>query len=100
MNEDPIPTLERRAKEKNLTSAGQRRINLIWEYTQSTIAIMIIASNMIVGIYQGLGFAKESSFPVILSSALFLVIGFYFARTNHTAIGGTGTKPVIEYQGR
>jgi hypothetical protein len=28
------------------------------------------------------------------------VVSFYFSRTNHTQIGGTGNKPNEEYKGR
>ena len=28
------------------------------------------------------------------------VVGFYFSRTNHAAIGGIGVKPNEEYKGR
>jgi hypothetical protein len=85
--------------QEDLTTAGQRKINIIWEYTQSFVAIIVVLANMIVGVYQGFGFTTNS-FPVILSSSLFLVIGFYFSRTNHAAIGGIGNKPNEEYKGR
>jgi hypothetical protein len=40
--------------------------------------------------------------PSVLSNAAFLIIGFYFSRTNHQAIGGVGPKAntVQEYRGR
>jgi hypothetical protein len=38
--------------------------------------------------------------PAILSSALFLILGFYYSRTNHAAIGGVGEKPRDHYTGR
>jgi hypothetical protein len=85
--------------QEDLTSAGQRSINKIWEGTQSVIAIVVVMANMIVGIYQGLA-QTHVEFPVILSSALFLVVGFYFSRTNHAAIGGVGPKPMQPYEGR
>lgn len=91
----PTTTLQ-----QDLTTAGQRRVNLIWEYTQSMIALLVIVSNMIVGVVQGLGFAPAREYPIILSSSLFLVVGFYFSRTNHAAIGGVGQKPEVEYKGR
>jgi hypothetical protein len=91
----PTTTLQ-----EDLTTAGQRRINLIWEYTQSVLAIMVIAANMVVGVYQGFLSDRAMEHPLILSSALFLVIGFYFARTNHASIGGMGKKPNEKYFGR
>ncbi len=80
---------------------GQRRINLIWERTQAVVALMIVLANMIVGTYQGLIYTeKHIEFPTILSNSLFLVIGFYFSRTNHAAIGGIGKKAQEMYSGR
>jgi hypothetical protein len=88
-------------QQQDLTTAGQRRINIIWEVTQASIAVFVVASNMIVGILQGTGHSSVHEFPVILSSSLFLVVGFYFSRTNHAAIGGIGIKPLVNpYEGR
>lgn len=82
-----------------MTTASQRRVNLIWEYTQSIIALMVILSNLIVGVYAGLTTGKVEV-PPVLTNAMFLVVGFYFSRTNHAAIGGVGFKPKQEYIGR
>jgi len=98
-NSSPLPPTTTR--QQDITTAGQRRINFIWEFTQAFIAVVVVASNMIVGVYQGLGFSNsDKEFPFILSSSLFLVIGFYFSRTNHAAIGGIGKKPNTIYEGR
>lgn len=86
--------------QEDLTTAGQRRINLIWEYTQAFIAITVVLSNLIVGAVFGIKRIPAGEFPFVLSSSLFLIIGFYFSRTNHAAIGGTGEKPVQKYEGR
>lgn len=88
--------------QEDLTVAGQRRVNLIWEYTQATIALMVILANVIVGAARGLGYGGPSEYPIILSSSLFLIVGFYFSRTNHQAIGGIGIKEneVTKYRGR
>lgn len=85
--------------QQDLVAAGQRKINLIWEYTQSTISILTVVANMIVAVWDGLH-TTHADFPVILSSSLFLIVGFYFSRTNHAAIGGVGQKPDFVYQGR
>jgi len=87
-------------RQEDLTTAGQRKVNLIWEFTQSSVAIMIIGANMVVAVAQGLGLTKNHEYPIILSSSLFLVIGFYFSRTNHAAIGGIGPKASSKYVGR
>lgn len=78
--------------QQDLVVAGQRKINLIWELTQGlvatsiTLAIIYCAINKIV--------SQE------LTNAFFLIIGFYFSRTNHSQIGGIGEKVMSEYRGR
>ena len=99
MSEIEVSVAPTTTTQQDLVSAGQRRINLIWEYTQSIISLFVVASNMIVAVYDGIS-SHPHEFPVILSSALFLIVGFYFSRTNHAAIGGVGTKPSSPYEGR
>jgi hypothetical protein len=97
-NESIAPTT---TAQEDLTHAGQRKVNLIWEYTQAAVALLVVASNMVVGVYQGLNVGSvQTPFPTILSSSLFLIVGFYFSRTNHSAIGGVGPKPTDAYSGR
>src|SRR5687767_1589779 len=65
---------------KVTTAEGQRRINLIWEVTQSLIALAVTAAV----IYAALrGINSE-----ILGNAFTLIIAIYFVRMNHTKIGG------------
>lgn len=92
----PTTTLQ-----EDMTVAGQRKINLIWEYTQAIIAIFVVVVNMIAALYN-VFVGKDVDVPMILSSSLFLIIGFYFSRTNHQAIGGIGSKPneKQKYEGR
>lgn len=78
------------AQEK--TVEGQRRINLIWEVTQGLIALSITVAIIYCAFY------KISSQE--LTNSFFLIIGFYFSRTNHQAIGGIGGKPIQPYEGR
>lgn len=85
--------------QQDLTVAGQRRINLIWEFTQASIAITVVFANMVAALWNVFQ-NKAVDVPMILSSSLFLIIGFYFSRTNHAQIGGVGNKPNQEYQGR
>src|SRR5579863_9767663 len=89
----------RTTEQQNLTTAGQRRVNLIWEYTQAIVAIAIVASNIAVWIVTAMK-GLPTGAPEGLTNALFLVVGFYFSRTNHSAIGGVGQKPWQEYVGR
>lgn len=88
-----IPTT---TEQEDVVTAGQRRVNLIWEYTQAFIAIIVVLANMIAAVYN-VFMNRAVDVPMILSSSLFLIIGFYFSRTNHTKIGGVGPKP---YEGR
>lgn len=85
--------------QEDLTTLGQRKINIVWEYTQALIAVGVVFANMVVAVYHGMA-VNHGEFPVILSSSLFLIVGFYFSRTNHAAIGGIGVKPGEEYKGR
>lgn len=65
------------------TESGQRRINLIWESTQSLIAVAVTCA-IISSVFM------EATSPE-LSNAFFLVVGFYFGRTNHTKVGGVAS---------
>lgn len=85
--------------QQDLTFLGQRKINLIWEYSQASIALIVVICNMIAALFNVLNH-KDINVPPVLSSSLFLVIGFYFGRTNHSQIGGVGEKPNQEYKGR
>ncbi len=66
--------------EEDRHSYGQRRINLVWEVTQAAIALLVTGAN----VYAALNTIESSA----LSNAFFLVVGFYFGRTNHQRIGG------------
>ena len=79
-------------EQEDIVTAGQRRINIIWEITQAIIAIGITGSIIYCAV------AKSTS-PE-LTNAFFLIVGFYFSRTNHSAVGGVGPKPNVPYEGR
>jgi len=74
--------------EQEKAAVGQRRINLVWECTQSAIAIVVTMSV----VYCGLT-GKQSE---ILGNAFTLIIAIYFVRMNHTKIGGISA----DYRGR
>lgn len=74
--------------QKNKTTAGQRRVNLIWEFTQGVIAILITVAI----IYCAINKIESQA----LTNAFFLIVSMYFVRTNHQLIGGTGPKPLGE----
>jgi hypothetical protein len=73
-------------EQEDITTAGQRRVNLIWEFTQAFIAISITWAVIFITIKQ-----IESE---VLTNAFFLIVSMYFVRTNHTLIGGIGRKPI------
>jgi hypothetical protein len=84
--------------QEDLTTAGQRKVNLIWEYTQACIAIVVVITTMISGIYGQINTTNQV--PNLISVAFGMITGFYFSRTNHAAIGGIGKKPETDYVGR
>lgn len=85
--EDIETALEREARER--VTEGQRRINLIWEFTQGTIAIVLVLT---VSTAMLLGKEVRNEFWLLVA----IVVQSYFQRTNHTRIGGTGYKPLGE----
>jgi len=78
--------------QQDLTREGQRKVNLIWEATQAIIAVVVTAAIVYTAI-------NTISSPE-LTNAFFLIIGFYYSRTNHANIGGVGEKPEPPYEGR
>lgn len=74
--------------------AGQRQISFIWEISQAAIALIITLAV----VYTAITHIVSQE----LTNAFFLIVGFYFSRTNHQAIGGIGLKKneSQEYQGR
>ena len=111
----PVPPTT--TAQQDATLSSQRRINLIWEITQAIIAIGITAANIyanlrppVVGSFITLSLESggqlvlptSSASTTVLTSAFFLIVGFYFSRTNHAAIGGIGPKVDLnaEYLGR
>jgi hypothetical protein len=71
-------------EQQDITTAGQRRINLIWEFTQGIIAVLITLAIIYLGI---LNKANKT-----LEDAFIMIITMYFVRTNHSIIGGIGPK--------
>ena len=69
---------------------GQRRINIIWETTQSIIALCVVLSFLYVTTKMILRSDMNDIAFIVLSNIVALVIGFYFGRTNHAKIGGVG----------
>jgi hypothetical protein len=93
---DELPTgpvavkAARAADEKDRTSLGQRRVNLIWEVTQAIIALAVTLATLYASVTLTVRGEPGSAAFLLLSNAFFLVIGFYFGRTNHQRVGGVG----------
>jgi hypothetical protein len=77
--------------EVSLRTAGQRRINVIWEITQAAIALAVTGSTLYVSAALALKDQGQTAAFLLLSNAFFLVVGFYFGRTNHQRVGGIGS---------
>jgi len=88
--------------QEDLTHAGQRRVNIIWERTQAFIAGAVTVASLAV---VSLAIFLPINGPIAMAGIVFvtnlasLVINSYFQRTNHTRVGGVGPKPG-EYFGR
>ena len=79
MTETGQPSDATTTLEEDRHTLGQRRIHLIWEFTQALIAISIVCAT-VVSVFR----LPETS--ELMSNALFLVLGFYFGRTNHARV--------------
>ena len=66
-----------RSSEDIESGQGSRRVNLVWEVTQAIIAISVTIAIIFTSIR---GISNQE-----LGNAFFLIIGFYFSRTNHAS---------------
>lgn len=66
-----------------IATKNRQQTNLIWERTQAAIAIGTTLAYLVAQIF-GRATPAEG-----LANAFFLVIGFYFGRTNHARPSGT-----------
>jgi cobalamin synthase len=76
--------------QEELRTKGQRRVNIIWEITQALIAMGVTGQALRVSGYLAMSEKADVAAFLLLSNAFFLVIGFYFGRTNHQRVGGIG----------
>lgn len=88
--QSPLPPTT--TAQEDITKQWQRHVNIIWEITQSIISVSVTSSIIYC--------AVTSKTSTELTNAFFLIIGFYFSRTNHSAIGGVGPKVTSIYTGR
>ncbi len=80
--------------EENRKTEGQRKINLVWELTQAFVAIAVTLATLYTSVALALRDKVSDASFLLLSNAFFLVIGFYFGRTNHQRIGGIGSNEI------
>lgn len=79
---------------------------MIWEFTQAFIAITVTVATVASVFMVSIGMVKINSEQTVAMMQLvgmnLLILGFYFSRTNHQAIGGVGKKDDTEqeYKGR
>ena len=85
MPDSPMPATT--TVEQNLRTASQRRVNLIWEYTQAGVALLVVSANIVNELATRFVPTAITTDTGLLGNAFFLVIGFYFGRTNHARIG-------------
>lgn len=100
-------------EQDDLVTEGQRAINLIWENTQSKIALIVVFASvllnciiviMVVFLDKKVDVTQLALISICLqfiNLTCGVIIGFYFSRTNHAQKGGTGRQPQHEaYTGR
>lgn len=92
-------------EEGDRVTAGQRHISRVWEYSQAFIAIIVTGSTVYVLAKLAIAHDEVTANQLISAMQLnvmtTLILTFYFARTNHVAIGGVGKKADEGvYQGR
>lgn len=79
-NSRPVTT----TAEQDRSTHARRTIDRLWERTQSIIAVAVTVATLLIS---GMIVLRDSPLTstafVLFSNAFFLVIGFYFGRTNH-----------------
>lgn len=91
-------------EEQDTVTAGQRKVNLIWEKTQRAIAIFsvfagILTNAVVIAVVLIVSNQLDVNRLAIVSMCLQfinltagIIIGFYFSRTNHQKTGGVGAN--------
>lgn len=73
---------------EDLVTVGQRSINMLWEWTQAALAVIVAMVTLYVAARMALSGDKDEAAFLLLSNAFFSVISVYLTRTNHTKTGG------------
>jgi hypothetical protein len=110
MAEKEQPLTPTTTEQEDITTAGQRAINLLWERTQAKIALSVVFFTIFINgavsvtliLVQKDMTAGQAIGLSFLNMICGIVISFYFSRTNHAAIGGVGPKATDRqpYEGR
>lgn len=81
-----------------LRTSGQRRVSMLWEAVHAIISIMVTGGTLFIAGRLALrdDAGADSTAFLLLSNAFFMIVSSYFARTNHTRVGGVGKG----YEGR
>ena len=74
--------------EQDRRTAGQRRVNIIWEATQALMALSLTGAEIFCAVKDINAKALDVAFGAIVT--------MYFIRTNHTRTGGVGGDHVRE----
>ena len=61
-----------------LAAQRKNKINFLWEATQAFLAISLTGATVFAAL------RSDARIPDTLTNALFVVLGFYFGRTNHS----------------
>lgn len=72
---------------EQLAVSRHQKINLIWEYTQAYMAVLVVTTVLVTAAWIAITTSDDSKRDVAMAFMIGLtnlVAGFYFGRTNHT----------------
>lgn len=75
------------AEAEVLAVERHQKINMVWEYTQAYMAILVVTTVLLTAAYIAVSTSDDSKRDVAMAFMIGLtnlVAGFYFGRTNHT----------------
>ena len=70
---------------KVLAAGRMNNINLMWEVTQALIAVGLVGAVIVLSV-------RGQPIDEVLKAAMYIVLGFYYGRTNHSR--PTPTRPL------
>lgn len=88
VTEDALAAKATRLSDAEILAVSRhQKINLIWEYTQAYMAVLVISTVLISTTYIAIttkNDGKRTAALLFMTGLANLVAGFYFGRTNHT----------------